>query len=457
MKKMRYMYMLLVLFAGVLVLTCGVQKVWSEEHGHEEHTEHGNNAEKPHSDHEGHEIHETEPEENGHEEHDTKTVEKAHAEKDHEEKDHEEQDEQDEQDEHGDEEGLRLTPEQRHHFGIVIKNAGPGILDNELSLPGEIVFNEDRVVSLVPRVSGIVRKVNKTVGDRVAAGEIMAVIDSRELADAKAEYLAAVARRDLADAGFKREKTLYNKKISSEQDFLDARQAATEVGIELRTAEQKLHALGYTEKDLTSLFSEHDTTITRYELKAPFAGVVTAKHVSLGKSLEGNVEIFTVADLSCVWVNLTVYMKDLEAVYKGQKVNLKVDHSGLQIQGEVSMIPPFVDEATRSATARIVVDNIDGRWRPGTFVTGHINVSENDAALVVPLDAVQIIENKSVVFVEHEGVFEIIPVQTGRSDRKHVEILAGLEPGAEYVAEGAFSLKATVVTSTLDSHAGHGH
>ncbi len=445
MKKMRYAYMLLALFVGVWALTCGVKQVWSEGHDHEGHAEHGNNIEKPHDDHEeheGHEAHGTEPEEKGHEAHEAETEEKSHEE---------------EQDEHGDEGGLRLTPEQRRHFGIVIKNAGPGILSNELILPGEIVFNEDRVVRLVPRVSGIVRKVNKTVGDRVAAGEIMAVIDSRELADAKAEYLAAVARRDLADAKFKREKTLYNKKISSEQDFLDARQASTEADIKLRTSEQKLYALGYTEKDLTSLFSEHDTTITRYELKAPFAGVVTAKHVSLGKSLEGNVEIFTVADLSCVWVNLTVYMKDLEAVRKGQEVNLRVDHSGVRIQGKVSMITPFVDEATRSATARIVVDNIDGRWRPGTFVTGHINVSENDIALVVPRDAVQIIENKSVIFVEHEGVFEIIPVQTGRSDRKHVEILAGLEPGAEYVAEGAFNLKATVVTSTLDSHAGHGH
>ena len=95
-------------------------------------------------------------------------------------------------------EGLRLTPEQRKRFGIVVQTAGPGSLRNEVSLPGEIVFNEDRVVHVTPRVAGIAREVLKTVGDRVDAGEVMAVMDSRELADAKAEYLAAKARAALA-------------------------------------------------------------------------------------------------------------------------------------------------------------------------------------------------------------------------------------------------------------------
>ncbi len=441
MKKVRHLSIVWALFLGWgVMLTLCVNPIGAEEdtHDHQNHVEKqepdSHKIEDDHEDHERHAEHDADAEEHG----DDQGGHEKHAEDD-------------------DEEGLRLTPEQRRHFEIVVRQAGPGALSNELSLPGEIVFNEDRVVHLVPRLSGIVRKVNKTVGDRVAAGEIMAVIDSRELADAKAEYMASLAREDLAGRKFKREQTLYEKKISSEQDFLNTQQALAEARIELRSAEQKLHTLGFSEKYMKSLSPEHDATITRYEIKAPFSGVVTDKHISLGESLKGDTDIFTVADLSSVWVNLTVYLKDLEAVCEGQEVNLKVAHSGLENQGKISMITPFVDEATRSATARIVIDNVDGQWRPGTFVTGHINLSEENIAVVIPRDAVQMIKGKSIVFVEEDGVFKMVPVQIGRSDRTHVEIVGGLKRGAPYVVKGAFALKTTIVTSNIGSHAGHGH
>ena len=121
------------------------------------------------------------------------------------------------------------------------------------------------------------------------------------------------------------------------------------------------------------------------------------------------------------------------------------------------MVTPFVEEATRSATARLVLDNNDGRWMPGTFVTGLVILSEDDIPLVVPKDAVQALQGKSIVFGEHEGGFEMTPVTTGRSDRENIEILSGLKAGTPYVAKGAFKLKATIVTSNLGSHAGHGH
>jgi len=354
------------------------------------------------------------------------------------------------------EQGMHLTSEQRERFGIVVRVAGPGRLRREVSLPGEIVFNEDRVVHVVPRVAGIVREVTKTVGDRVRAGEVLAVIDSRELADAKAGFLAAQARTALAEKTFAREKTLYEKQVSSEQDFLEAEQTLAETRIDLRSARQKLYALGLSEEAMKMLDDEHDA-ITRYEIHVPFDGVVTHKHITLGESLEATDHIFTIADTSHVWANLTVYTKNLAAVRKGQEVALRVDHSGARGRSEVSMVTPFVEESTRSATARLVLDNNDGRWMPGTFVTGLVSLSEDDLPLVVPKDAVQAVGENSVIFVEHEGGFEMTPVTTGRSDRENIEILSGLKAGTPYVAKGAFKLKATVITSHLGSHAGHGH
>ena len=375
----------------------------------------------------------------------------AEAEDEHAGHDHGEQGDEEE------EEGLQLTPEQRKRFGIVVRPAEGGSLRNEVRLPGEIVFNEDRVVHLVPRVAGIAREVRKSVGVRVEAGEILAVIESRELADAKSEYLAANARGALAEKNFEREKALREKKVSSEQDYLEAEQAFAEARIELRSAEQKLHALGLPESAVEALDADSDETITRYELRTPMGGVVTEKHISLGESLEADADIFTVVDTSSVWVNLTVYTKNLGTIRPGQEVMLRAEHNGAQTQGEIAMVTPFVEESTRSATARVVLDNSDGRWMPGTFVTGFSSTSEEDLAVVVPRNAVQNIESRDVVFVEHEGVFEMIPVTLGKTDRVNVEVTAGLDPGMRYVAEGAFQLKATVVTSNLGSHAGHGH
>lgn len=359
---------------------------------------------------------------------------------------------------HGEEEeGLRLTSEQRKRFGIVVQSAGPGTLAQEVSLPGEIVFNEDRVVHITPRMAGIAREVFKSVGDAVETGEVLAVIDSRELADAKSKCLTAKACATLAEKTFSREKTLREKQVSSEQEYLEAEQALAEARIKLRSAHQTLHALGLSKRDVERLDTEQDEAITRYEIRSPIAGCVTERHISIGESLEADADIFTVADLSSVWANLTVYTKNLGAVQLHQDVTLRMDHNGAQMQGKVSMIAPFVKQSTRSATARVVLDNRDGAWMPGTFATGFLSTSKARLPVVTPKHAVQNIEGRDVMFVEHEGVFKMIPVTLGRADRTHVEIVAGLEPGTPYVAEGAFQLKATVITRTLGSHAGHGH
>lgn len=355
-----------------------------------------------------------------------------------------------------DDEGIQLTSEQIERFGIVVRLAGPGRLRSELRLPGEIVFNEDRVVHVVPRVAGIVRDVTKTVGDHVSAGEVLAVIDSRELADAKAGFLAAQARTALAEKTFARERTLFEKQVSSEQDFLEAEQTLAETRIGLRSAQHKLYALGLSQEAMKMLDDDHGA-ITRYEIHVPFDGVVTQKHITLGESLAATDHIFTIADTSHVWANLTVYTKNLAAVRKGQEVALRVDHSGARGRGQVAMVTPFLEESTRSATARLVLDNNDGRWMPGTFVTGLLSLSEDDLPLVVPKGAVQTVEGNTVLFVEHDDGFEITPVTIGRGDSENVEILSGLKAGTPYVAKGAFELKATLVTSNLGSHAGHGH
>jgi cobalt-zinc-cadmium efflux system membrane fusion protein len=185
-----------------------------------------------------------------------------------------------EHDEHGEKGVVLLSDAELKEFGIEVGTAGPGNLKVQVSLPGEVVANADRLAHIVPRVSGVVREVRKNLGDRVRKGEVMAVLESRDLADAKAAFLNATEKLELARTNFAREEDLWKKRISPEQDYLQARQALAEARIELRSAEQKLHALGFSDEYLAQLPSQPDMSYTRYEIVAPFEGTVIEKHIS---------------------------------------------------------------------------------------------------------------------------------------------------------------------------------
>ncbi len=224
---------------------------------------------------------------------------------------------EDRHDEHEDEERIRLTEEEMKEFGVELSPAGPGKLKIHVNLPGEIVLNADRVVHVVPRVPGIVSVVRNTLGDRVRKGETMAVLESRDLADAKATFLAVRERLLLAEANFRREEGLWEKKITAEQEFLQAKQSLAEARIELRLAEQKLHALGFSEDYLARLPNAPDASYTRYEITAPLDGTVIGKHIVLGEVLKDDSEAFVLADLSTVWVDISVYQKDMPLIRQG--------------------------------------------------------------------------------------------------------------------------------------------
>ena len=356
---------------------------------------------------------------------------------------------------HGDEKAIRLTEAQRKEFGIELATAGPGSLKVQVELPGEIVPNADRVAHVVPRVPGVVREVRKVLGDHVRKGEILMVLDSKELADNKAMFLSAREKLDLAQANFDREEDLWKKKISPTQDYLQAKQARSEARIELRSAEQKLHALGYSDDYLAQLPSLPDVSYIRYEVVAPFDGVIIEKHVALGEVQKEDAESFRIADLSSVWVILGVYQKDIPSVRVGQPVVILAGHGIPDMAGEISYIGPLVGEQTRTATARVVLPNRGGQLRPGLFVTGRVTLSTVPIPILVSKTALQTIDEKTVVFVEDEDGFEPRTVTVGRSNGTHVEITSGLKSGQKYVSAGAFTLKAQLAKGSFGD--GHGH
>ena len=357
-------------------------------------------------------------------------------------------------DEHG-EEVVRISDAELKEFDIGLATAKPGTLDQYVELPGEIVLNSDRLAHVVPTVGGIVREVHAAVGDRIESGQLLAVLESRELANAKAAYLAAVEKLKLAQANFQREARLWEKKVTSEQEYLDARQALAEAKIERNSTEYQLHALGISD-DLLKVLPEHpDATYTRLEIHAPQNGTIIEKHITLGENVSSDTDVFTIADLASVWVNLNVYQKDLVSIRKGQSVQIEIGHGIPSATGVIAWVGPQVDEGTRTAKARIELANPDGNYRPGLFVTAKVAVGDSSAGLVVPKGALQTFEGKTVIFVQTDEGFEPTPVELGRENGTAVEILSGLAPEQTYVSQGAFTLKAQLSKGAFGD--GHNH
>lgn len=359
---------------------------------------------------------------------------------------------------HEDEDALvQLSERELVECGVTVAVAGPGWIVREVVIPGEVRLNGDRLAHMVPRVPGIVTEVRKTLGDTVKAGQVLAVIESSELADAKADYLAARERLALAEYNFEREKNLWEKEITSEQEYLDARSELAEARVEFRSSEQKLYALGLTRVQVGGLSGDSDEAFTRYEVRAPFDGTVVDRHITLGEKVGDDSEIFVVADLSTVWVDLSITQKDFPFVSEGVEVMLSVGFGVPDAEATIGYVSPVVGETTRAATARIVLDNTDGLWRPGLFVSAKLSAAQTQVPVLIPRTAAQYLDEEWVVFVETGDGFDPVPVRLGRGDEERVEVLAGLPAGRRYVAEGAFECKAKVVTENIDPHAGHGH
>jgi cobalt-zinc-cadmium efflux system membrane fusion protein len=330
-----------------------------------------------------------------------------------------------------------MPDEMLKSIGVEILTAGPATIKPTLKLPGEIVFNPDSIVQIVPRLSGVVVAVNREPGQQVQKGEVLAVIESQILADLRSQFFAAHRRLILARTTYQREKQLWEEKISAKQDYLAAELVMNEAEISSDLASEKLRALGV--RPTTDLQSRN---LTRYEIRAPISGLIVARAVALGTALKEDVIIFTVADMSTVWAEITVYPKDLGVIRLGQKATVKATALDAASEGIVSYIGSLVGAQTRTAKARVVLDNKDNRWLPGMFLNVELVSEEIEVPVAVSAGSIQTLHNWSVVFGRYGNYFEARPLELGRSDGRMVEVLKGLSAGEQYATGNSFAIKA---------------
>ncbi|RQO60679.1 efflux transporter periplasmic adaptor subunit [Variovorax sp. KBW07] len=331
-----------------------------------------------------------------------------------------------------DEETIPFTDAQIKAADMTIENAGPARIKSSLQLPGEIKFNEDRTAHVVPRVAGVVDSVSANLGQEVKRGQVLAVLSSPALSEQRSALQSAQRRLELARTTYEREKKLWEEKISPQQDYLAAQQVMQESQIAVANANQKLLALGAT---------PGASALGRYELRAPFDGMVVEKHISLGESVGEAVNVFTISDLSTVWAEISVAANNLNLVRIGEPVSIRSSAFDQTARGTVSYVGSLIGAQTRTATARVTLTNPQRIWRPGLFVNVELVASEAEAPVTVAAEAVQTVEEKPTVFLKVPGGFVPQHVQVGRSDGKRIEIVGGLKPGAAYAASGSFVVK----------------
>lgn len=186
---------------------------------------------------------------------------------------------------------------------------------------------------------------------------------------------------------------------------------------------------------------ESNESLQTYAVVAPLAGVVIARHANPGEQADDKA-LFTVADLTTVWVELSVFPRDVAKVRVGQSVRVKSADTGLTTDGKIIYVAPFGSSSNQTLSARVLLDNAERKWPPGLYVTAEVTLTNTSVPLTVSNDALQTMEERTVVFVQREEGFEPRAVQLGRSDGEVAEVLAGIEPGETYATKNSFILKA---------------
>ena len=300
---------------------------------------------------------------------------------------------------------IELSEDQIRESGITLAPASGGMLKRHFLAPGSLIPDADHIGRVSVRVLATVTELRKRLGDVVEKGEIVAAIESREVADAKSEYLAARLTNDLQQTLYARQKTLVETRIVSENEFLRTRLTANDAQIKLDGARQKLFALGLSESEIADLPNQPPESLRTQFLRAPISGRVSERRVDLGGLIgrEGQEsELYVIVNLDDIWVDLAVSPEDIGAVREGVSVKIRAIGTEDEASAGVIFVSPLLDRETRNARVIATMPNKDHRWKPGTFVTAEIPLSGAPATVMVSKKAIQTIKGTPTVFVRDD-------------------------------------------------------
>jgi cobalt-zinc-cadmium efflux system membrane fusion protein len=268
------------------------------------------------------------------------------------------------------------------------------------------------------------------------------------LGEAHSAYQQAKSQFSLAGSDFERAQKLKAEDIIPEKDYLRARSEYEKAKASLRAADDKLQLLDVAHR-------ESDTgPASVFPLKAPFAGTVIEKDAVLGELAQPDKSLFTVADLSVLWIEANLFEKDLGKVRIGASATVTVGaYPGEVFKGRLTYISSTVDKESRAVLARVEVPNTGGRLKPEMFATASVDTAATSKALTLAQEAVLLVNGQTVAFVQEAGGFEPRPVELGEKTGARVVVRSGIKEGEQVVVAGTYALKARLLKSQIgDAH-----
>lgn len=365
----------------------------------------------------------------------------------------------------------------RYEVGVakIDQSLAKGLLDTQvvekdttaetmLKLTGEVQLDLARVVEVASVGSGRVERLDKILGDRVKASTVLAVIQSSEFGQAQAEFLTLKAKLELARTTLEREDKLFKQQISSEADFLAASNAFKAAQATMVAATKNLQLFGLSEDQVES-FERQQTngTFGQLVLTAPIDGIITEQNIVRGRLVGPADTLYTIADLSHVWVWCDVYERDLAALYDRMALDqpttadIRVSAFPNEVfKGIVDMIDSEVNRETRTVKVRVIAQNLAAKLKPGMFADVRIGLSQNQSAIHIPDTAVLSDSADRFVFEYlKDDLWIRRDIVAGETKDGLVAVLGGLEPGITIATKGAFMFKSEVLKEKMGAGCAH--
>ena len=346
---------------------------------------------------------------------------------------------------------LHLTAEELSRTAIEVAPVARGALLVPRQYTATVQANENELAEVTTLIRGRVEKVYVDVGQDVKKDALLALLHSTDLGVAEGTYLKSAARLHEAKLAYERAKDLYEQKVVSLAE-LQRREATMKTAqAETREARNRLELLGTPRQEVERLDRE-DTIKADVPLRAPFDGRVIMRNITRGEVVEMEQKLFTIADLSDVWVVGNVPEKDIQFIRKDQKVNVIVSaYPHAIIPGTITYIGDVLNPATRTMRLRVTVSNPDRLLKPEMFATVLVYAAATPDALTVPLEAVQNGPTGTMVFVQRgTNDFEVRPVKVGSEQGEVVTVLEGVSAGEQVVTKGSFVLKSEMERHKLE-------
>lgn len=430
--------------------------------------------------------------------------------------------EEDHDDHEGESESVELTQAQMEAAGLLVQLAAQGEIARQITLPAVVAADADAVSHVNPKAPGIVRSIHAQLGQKIKEGQLLCVIDSVELGGAVATFVRARALVSAAETTLARESELFEGRLKTADLVLDG---AIEVNRKIHARELELQEKAVStirplleaekalqnseldkERQVTELKAERDARLLAlevdlterrigqdaaanalfalgvapgllqdlkpgspllggtYEIRAPREGIVAARHITSGEFVDSETKLFTLEDLTRVWIMASAFEEQVQSVLTGQTGHVRLDaFPGQAFEGQVTLVGYEVDPESRALQVRLELENTDiPGWpedyplRPGMYGAVDLIIARTQARIVLPESAIVHEDEGDFVFVRTApGTFERRHVELGPPSGDVVEVRAGVEPGDEVVVAGTFQLKSALRKGELGE--GHSH